>query len=147
MIKNYQVTVNGKTYQVQVEEQEAFLSPVALEKVDVPEKKAVVMKTTENAVVVEKTQTAKAEDKPIVSTDKTVQSKGKGFTAPMSGLILEVYVKPGQKVKFGDALLKIEAMKMENDIVCDMNGVVEEVYTQKGETVETGKILVSVVKL
>ncbi|HQG97709.1 MAG TPA: acetyl-CoA carboxylase biotin carboxyl carrier protein subunit, partial [Thermotogota bacterium] len=50
-----------------------------------------------------------------------------------------------QSVKTGDALLRIEAMKMENDIICESNGVVEEVFIHKGENVETGKNMVTVI--
>ncbi len=58
--------------------------------------------------------------------------------APMQGTILRVKVKPGDKVKAGQVLAVLEAMKMENDIVAPRDGVVKEVLVQPGQTVQAG---------
>ncbi|MGB4752356.1 MAG: biotin/lipoyl-containing protein, partial [Fervidobacterium sp.] len=48
----------------------------------------------------------------------------------------------GQKVEYGQKLLILEAMKMENDIVSDKPGIVKSIKVKEGETVDTGDVLV-----
>jgi pyruvate carboxylase subunit B len=59
----------------------------------------------------------------------------------MQGMVLKLKVAPGDKVKEGDVVAVIEAMKMENDIQAAHSGTVEEIFTAEGETVNTGDIL------
>ena len=61
--------------------------------------------------------------------------------APMPGNILAVNVTAGQAVKKGDVLMVLEAMKMENEIMCPRDGVVASVNTSKGASVESGTLL------
>lgn len=63
--------------------------------------------------------------------------------APMPGLVINVIVKPGDQVKKGDALLVLEAMKMENVIKAPADAVVSSVVAEKGKAVEKGQLLVS----
>jgi biotin carboxyl carrier protein len=62
--------------------------------------------------------------------------------APMPGLILDVNVKEGEKVKEGDYLLVLEAMKMENSLTAPRDGVVKSVTVKVGETVEKNQLLI-----
>ncbi len=61
--------------------------------------------------------------------------------APMPGLVLQILVAPGEEVKKGDALLVLEAMKMENIIKSPGDGTVGEIAVQKGQAVEKGQVL------
>jgi biotin carboxyl carrier protein len=61
----------------------------------------------------------------------------------MPGKVLSVKVSPGQFVKPGDALLVLEAMKMENVIKSAVEGVVEDVPAKPGMAVEKGELLVA----
>ena len=63
--------------------------------------------------------------------------------APMPGKVLSVKVEPGQTVEPGDALLVLEAMKMENVIKSAIGGVVEDVLAKAGMVVEKGELLVA----
>jgi len=65
-------------------------------------------------------------------------------TAPMPGVILDVLVKVGDQVKAGDTVVKLEAMKMENDIKASLSGVVAEVLVSKGANVTVGEVLVAI---
>jgi biotin carboxyl carrier protein len=62
--------------------------------------------------------------------------------APMPGLVLEVNVSPGDTVAKGDALLILEAMKMENVLKSHGDGVVKSVHIKKGDAVDKAQLLI-----
>jgi len=62
--------------------------------------------------------------------------------APMPGLVLEVQVKAGDKVKKGDCLLILEAMKMENLIKSPLDITIKSVEVNKGDKVEKNQVLI-----
>ena len=66
---------------------------------------------------------------------------GESINSPMPGNILDVRVAVGQSVKKGDVLMILEAMKMENEIMCPCDGKVISVNVTKGTTVESGTLL------
>jgi glutaconyl-CoA/methylmalonyl-CoA decarboxylase subunit gamma len=68
----------------------------------------------------------------------------KTVKAPLPGVILEVLIKVGDEVKASQNLLKMEAMKMENDIQSPSAGVVKEIFVSKGENVLEGSPLVKI---
>ncbi len=67
-----------------------------------------------------------------------------GLTVPMQGVIIRYKVKKGDKVAEGDAMVVIEAMKMEQNILADKNGTVKEIYINEGTTVTPGDVLMSI---
>ncbi len=87
----------------------------------------------------------KYEPKPAaVSAPKApeVKVEGGAVTAPMPGKILDIKVNKGDKVKAGDVLVILEAMKMENEIVAPKDGVVKEINVNVGDNVDRGTVLV-----
>ncbi|GAB4242760.1 MAG: biotin/lipoyl-binding protein [Thermoleophilia bacterium] len=64
--------------------------------------------------------------------------------APMPGRVVRVLVAPGEQVQAGQAVLTLEAMKMENELRTPVDGVVSEVAVEEGQTVSTGDKLVVV---
>ncbi len=67
---------------------------------------------------------------------------GHTITVPMGGRIVDMHVKPGDKVKKGDLTFVYEAMKMENDIQSDIDGVVKRVFAKVGDVVATDAVIV-----
>lgn len=65
------------------------------------------------------------------------------ITAPMPGLIVKVFVKPGDFVSAGDILVTIEAMKMENQIKATTDGVVTKIHVNQGDSIAEGQALMS----
>ena len=61
--------------------------------------------------------------------------------APMPGLVLQVCASVGQRVKNGEALLRLEAMKMENDVQSQTEGTVKEILVTQGDEVQEGELL------
>ncbi len=74
--------------------------------------------------------------------NNTASSKVNNVKAPMPGLIIDLKIKTGDTVKQGDALLILEAMKMENILKSPGEGIVKTVKVKKGDSVEKGQILV-----
>ena len=66
---------------------------------------------------------------------------GEQVTSPMPGTILDVKVSQGASVKKGDVLMILEAMKMENEIMCPCDGRIASINTSKGAAVESGTLL------
>ncbi len=111
-MKRYNITVNGKAYDVAVEEVggSTAAAPVAA---------------------------APAAPAPAAAP----VADGTKVTAPMPGTILDIKVAVGDTVKSGQAICVLEAMKMENDVNAPCDGKVLSVNTTKGSAVETGAVL------
>ncbi len=97
--------------------------------------RTVFMLGTEIPAKVEEYHLAKLRRTAGMTTEVSVQKK---LMAPMPGMILEVKVKPGDKVAKGDPLVVIEAMKMENVIKAPGEAVVKSVDVAQGASVEKG---------
>ena len=91
-----------------------------------------------------------AKDKILESVESELGKKeGKGesksgITAPLPGIVFSVDVKKGDKVKKGQRLLSLMAMKMENDISSPKDGTVKDIKVKKNDSVNKGDILVVV---
>lgn len=131
MAKKFRVTIDGETYEVLVEEEEE--APVIKKISEVKEEPK-----REIPVIIPKEEPKVEKKVPITEPGKNV------LTAPLPGKILKVLISPGSKVKKGDLLLTIEAMKMENEFFASTDGIVKEVYVSPGQNVETGEKLLSI---
>ena len=127
----YKVTLNGRTYEVEVEAGKAML----LDEYEaiVPSAPAAPAAAPVAAAPVAAPAAAPAAAAPVA---------GEAVTAPMPGNILKVNVTAGQAVKEGELLVVLEAMKMENEIFAPKAGTVAQVLVQKGSTVDTGATMV-----
>ena len=67
---------------------------------------------------------------------------GPTLKAPMGGTVIEIDVKPGDKVKVHQKMLVYEAMKMENDLESEIEGTVKQVLVQVGDVVATDQDLI-----
>jgi len=75
--------------------------------------------------------------------DNLASTKVSELKAPMPGLVLDVSVGEGETVSKGDALLILEAMKMENVIKSPTDGVIKSISVDKGNTVEKNQLILS----
>ena len=110
-MKKYRVNVNGTVYEVELEEMTGAPSAPAAP--------------------------AAAPAAPAAAP----AAGGEKVTSPMPGTILSVNVAAGDAVKRGQVLMILEAMKMENEIMCPCDGTVLSVSVSKGATVESGALL------
>ena len=115
-MKKYRVTVNGTAYEIELEELTGAV-PAA------------------SAVLAAPAAPAAAPVPP------PAPAGGEQVSAPMPGTILSVNVAAGDTVKRGQVLMILEAMKMENEIMCPRDGRVVSVSAAKGASVEAGTVL------
>jgi biotin carboxyl carrier protein len=122
----YKVTLNSKTYEVEVEAGEAML---------VDEYEAYAPAAPAPAAPAAAPVAAAA---PAAPSAPAVTAAGETVTSPMPGNILDVKVSQGAAVKAGDVIMILEAMKMENEIVAPTDGTIAQIVVSKGATVDTG---------
>ena len=113
-MKKYRVNVNGTVYEVDVEDISGA-APVAAP--------------------------AAAPAAAPVAAPVSAPAGGEQVTSPMPGNILAVNVAAGDTVRTGQVLMILEAMKMENEIMCPCDGKIVSVSVTKGATVESGTLL------
>ncbi len=75
---------------------------------------------------------------------KTIASGSCKVMAPLPGTICEVFVQKNQKVKKGEALFLLEAMKMQNEIVSPSDGVISSILTKESESVLKDQVLLEI---
>lgn len=118
----YNVKLNGKIYEVEVEKGVASL----LKEYDAISAPAPVLPAQPAAPA------------PADAVTATVTKGANAVESPLPGVVMELKVSVGAKVKRGDVVLTIEAMKMENEISASKDGTVTAFYVQKGSKVEQG---------
>jgi len=93
------------------------------------------------------------EVKGTIKEEKDVKKEGKSISeiegveevvAPIQGNVIDVKIKPNDKVKKGDVLLLIEAMKLENEVNAPRDCQIVEVMVNKGESVSANQVLVKI---
>ncbi len=130
-MRKFNITVNGTTYEVDVEEvggvsyQAPVSAPVAAAPAQAPAPQAAPAPVAAPAPAA------------------TAASGSASIKAPMPGTIVSVKVNVGDMVKKGDLVAVLEAMKMENEIFSDAEGKVVAVNAPQGATVNTGDAIVS----
>jgi len=112
-MKNYEIEIDGQVYHVKVRE------------------------LPDDAVMTEQPKA----DSGKSTADVAPQTEGKAMLAPMAGTVLRILVKEGQRVKKGENLIVLEAMKMENEIVADEDGVVRRILVKENDSVESDQAL------
>ena len=114
-MKKYRVTVNGTAYEIELEELTGAAPAPAAAPVAAPA----------------------AAPAPAAAAP----AGGEQVTSPMPGTILSINVAAGDTVKRGQVLMVLEAMKMENEIMCPCDGKIASVNASKGASVEAGTLL------
>lgn len=137
-MKEFKFNIDGKEIKATVEPQEDGKLAVTLNDttytVEVPE----LMKQAPRPVVSRAAAPAPVATKPIAAAP----AASNVVAAPLPGTITKVLVKEGDKVKKGDTLLTMEAMKMENSITAEADGIVRKVHVGVGASVNQGDALI-----
>ncbi len=125
----YKVTLNGKTYEVEVEQGAAIVAAEYDAAAPAP------------AAAAPAPAAAAPQAAPAAAPQVAVGA-GEVVAAPLPGTVLSIKVQAGQAVKKGDVLVIIEAMKMENEIVAPKDATVTQIVATSGATVDSGAPLV-----
>jgi biotin carboxyl carrier protein len=114
------VELNGKSYTVQIEKEEAIVSP-----------KIAQVKPSSSS-------------NDFVEPEKPVTGNAGSIKSPLPGNVSKIKVQEGQAVKAGDVLMTLEAMKMENEIMAPGAGTVKKIYVTEGKAVQQGEALIDI---
>jgi len=79
---------------------------------------------------------------PVKESGSRTQIAGDGIKSPMPGVVLSIKVKEGERIKAGEHVLTIEAMKMENEIKAPYDGIVGKIHVGENESVLEEDLLV-----
>ena len=126
-MKKLKVTLNGKSYEVEVE----------------------IMKDDDASTMSYMPMTAVPVAPPtmpvpsVVPTTSTPSAGGNTLTAPMNGVVIEIPVNAGDEVKTGQVVVILEAMKMKTNISSDRDGKISAVNVSPNDSVETGQVMLT----
>lgn len=124
-MKEYRVTVDGKTFNVVVEE--------------VSERGGLQKESAPHPEAAPPVRANAERSRPAPSAGGALSVE-----APMPGAVIDITVKSGEGVEAGDVLLVLEAMKMENEITAPRRGTVGEIHVKVGDTVAGGEPLMEI---
>ncbi len=117
----FKVTVNGKSYDVQVDEMDGVAPAVATD-----------------------TPTASAPAPSATPAPAATGGSGEAFPSPLSGSVWKIKCQVGQQVAAGDLLFILEAMKMETDVVAPRGGTIQSIGVKEGDAINAGDILLTI---
>jgi biotin carboxyl carrier protein len=127
MKKNFRITVDGRSYNVVVEDLDAAADP------------SYSTATAAVAPAVPATLAAPAAPAPAPAP------AGRGaIMAPLGGVVVSIDVALGRDVAVGDKVATIEAMKMKTDVLSKVAGKISNIAAKTNESVETGQVLMTV---
>lgn len=116
-MRKFNVTVNGNTYEVEVEEVGGLVKAAPVASTTVPD-------------------TSKTPAAPVSSGNIKIE-------APMQGKIVDIKVSEGEMVKAGDVVAILEAMKMENEVVAPEAGTIASINAATGQSVNAGDVIIT----
>ena len=122
-MRTFHITVNGKTYVVDVDEQ------------GVPESRGQVP-----------AQAPAAAPAPAPAPAAAAAPAGQGslpVKAGVAGKVFKIDAIPGQKMNAGDTIMILEAMKMEIPVAAPSAGTVDKIVAAKGSSVNSGDVLIT----
>lgn len=136
-MKNYKFTISGNTYEVEILEIEGSLAKIEVNGTP-------YLVEIHHEVKPVKTPTL---IRPVLrEPQKTIDKKEGGpkveIKAPLPGIIMQIFVRPGDKVAKGQKLLMMEAMKMENEIKAENDGEIISVKVNQGQSVLQEEVLI-----
>ena len=142
-MKTYKLKINGNAYEVAINSIEGNIADVTVNgaSYQVEMENAPAAAVAAPAVQAPAAQPAAATAAPAA---QPASGAGTKVTSPLPGVIIEVSVKVGDAVKAGQKVAVIEAMKMENEISATKDGTISAIHVSKGDSVLEGAAVVSI---
>lgn len=141
-MKSYKLNINGASYNVDINEVEG--QEISLEVNGTPYKVTVDKEIKPIKKVAAASRAPQAAATPAAAPAAAASGKSFSVSTPLPGTILKVMVKVGDKVTAGQAVVLLEAMKMENNIESDYAGTVTAVKVSQGDSVMEGDVLITI---
>ena len=132
-MKKLKITLNGKSYEVDVE---------ILKDDDTPSMPFMPVAPVAYAPAPAIAPTVAA-TKPATPTPAAASAGGNTLTAPMNGVVIEIPVKVGDEVKAGQTVVILEAMKMKTNIASAHDGKIASINISPNDSVETGQVMLT----
>ncbi len=143
-MKTYKMKVNGNEYEVTVERNSNDTASVTLNGVEYNIDVDSLYKKVNKPLLNPTPDRSASVVAPVAASAPAAAAGASVVTAPLPGVILEVYVAVGDTVKAGQKVMMLEAMKMENNIEAESDGVVKAIHASKGANVLEGDKLISI---
>ena len=139
----YVATLNGKKYEVEIERVDEYRPLDRGAQVSAPAPILAAAPAPKAAPAPAAAPAPKAAPAPAAAPAAAPSAGGQTVEAPMPGKILDIKVKVGDAVSYGQCVIVMEAMKMETEIVAPAAGTVAAINVSTGDSVETGAVLVT----
>ena len=139
-MKNYNYKINGKDYQVAINNIDGNLADVTVNGVSYQ----VEMQNTPVQPIVSEPKSAILSVASTPKIQDPATNIGKSVKAPLPGVIISIKVNVGDTIKAGQVVATLEAMKMENDLESEYNGTVTAINVSQGESVLEGATIVTI---
>lgn len=138
-MKKYNLKINGNPYQVEIKETVNNIIHLEVNG-------TAYQVEMEKEVVTTKTPTlVRGGTKPVHTVEPlATKASTKKIISPLPGTVIKLLVKEGDQVKTGDALLLLEAMKMENTILAESAGTIKNINAKAGAAVLQGDVLLEI---
>ena len=154
----YQYTVKGVDYEVEIQDIEGNIANVTVNGIPFEVEMKQPVKAGKQKVKLSEERRAEGSEERRVKSEESNSSSasaastssaptagaGKPVVAPLPGTINEIKVKVGDKVNAGDAVVILEAMKMQNNIEAETSGTITSINVNKGDAVMEGDTLVTI---
>lgn len=141
-MKKYKFTIRGNDYDVEIKEIEGNIAKIEVNGT------AYEVQIHNKEIKTSKTPTLVRQEAPVDRKDskikKTVSSRAHLIKAPLPGSIFKILKNVGDEVKKGEAILIMEAMKMENKIIAEKDGVITSLKVKVGDTVLQNDVLAEI---
>ena len=136
-MKNFKFRIHDNNYNVKIVSHEADIIELEVNGTSYAVKMKEEIKKTKTPTLVR--SASKRPTEPLKVNPSSSKSK---IVAPIPGVILSLDVNVGDTLKVGDRMLVLEAMKMENNIVCEKAGVITAIHISVGQQVLQNEIMI-----
>lgn len=144
-MKQYKLRINGNEYNVDINSIEGNIASVTVNGTSYQVELESAPATPVQAVPVKTAAPFQSAPQPVASAPKpAVSGAGKPVTSPLPGVIIAVKVNVGDSVKAGQEVAVLEAMKMENSIESVQDGTVTAIHVSKGDSILEGAPIVTI---
>jgi len=139
-MKKYKFKINGNTYHIDIKEASGNIIQVEVNGTPYEVQMETEVKTSKTPTLIRTEPRLPQKVEPL-ATNATISK----VISPLPGTIHQVLVKEGDKVKTGDTLMILEAMKMENTIIAESTGTIKSIKVQPKDSVLQGDLLMEIV--